>query len=97
MVVLLKENLLFGAVASFWNVPVDVFVDHLDGAGLAVDAVLGVDLELGFSFFIFHELVDFRWTEAFFHAREFVVALQGHICFAWPSMTAAYLIRRWLG
>src|SRR5438270_3124029 len=48
---------VIGASAAFGDDPVDVLGRVLDVAGLAVDAILGVDLEPGASAFL-DELVD---------------------------------------
>src|SRR3954454_1681958 len=49
---------VIGTSAAFWSDPVDVLGRVLDVAGLAVDAVLRVDLEPRFTLFGLHEFID---------------------------------------
>src|SRR3954454_18778787 len=49
---------VIGASAAFWSDPVDVLGRVLDVAGLAVNAVLGVDLEPRFTAFAFNKFIN---------------------------------------
>src|SRR4051794_20047383 len=49
---------VIGASAAFWSDPVDVLGRVLDVAGLAVDAILGVDLEPRFTVLALDEFVN---------------------------------------
>ena len=57
------HSVIGGAAAPLRTHPVDVLTDVLDVAGLAVDAVGGVDDELHVSGIIGLVLVDPGWTE----------------------------------
>ena len=64
-------NLLFGTTTTFGDVPVDILFGRLDGAAFAVQAVLGVDLQLGrVGLFVLYEFVDLGGTETLFRARK---------------------------
>ena len=69
---LFLHNSIVGPSGSLGDGPSDVFVRHLDAAALAVDAVLGIDLQvLGTAFLILDILIDPRRTEALLGSIEF--------------------------
>lgn len=64
-----------GSPTALWDVPVNVLLRHLDGAAFAMEAVLGVNLELGIlGLFVDDVLIHPCRAETFLGCSELLVA-----------------------
>ena len=55
---------LFGPAIPFRHAPLNILVKHLDAAGLAMKAILRINLQFLLPILVSNELIDFRWTKS---------------------------------
>ena len=60
------------STTSFRDVPIDVVLWHFDRAALAMQAVLGVDLQLWLTLLVFNVLINLSRAESLLWSSEFL-------------------------